>query len=570
MATRLPTRTKTALTILAAVALVLSVTFPLFSSRLPMGHDTLEYLIRQVEFHQDLAKGTLLPQWAPDLAYGAGEPLFEFNPPMIYYLAEFWHLLGFAFVTSINLACVVLVALSAWGMFLLGQLYFGSWGGWLAAVAYLYAPYFGVNLYVRGALAEFAAFPFYAFCLFGFGAYARSRKRSHWLTGVLAYAGILFSHNGAALFFTPLLLAFFLLTAYEARSWRTLVNQAAGWLLGLGLSACIWIPSLAEKKYVHLERLLQGWNRYSNYFVAAHEFVSTRWAYGGMRAAPYNRMSLSLGWSHLLLLLVAVAAGARYRSASAWRWLVFFGGSTAILCFLMTRWSAPIWDRVALLQYVAFPWRMLGMASLCIALLIATLGQSLQRRDHPGTAWYAAVLAFLIIPNIGHNRPILYRTEPEDKWTPRQLAVEGREPTTLYEYMPLWVMRPPVYIPQQFLVAAGEAEVRVTTRTNTTWAAEVRADRGAVLDLAINYYPGWLVRIDGRTAPIMPANPSGLIRLEVPPGQHVVHASFERTRPRWSGEIITLCSLLVMGTLSVWPVIRKRKPTESGRPSSAA
>jgi hypothetical protein len=46
------------------------------------------------------------------------------------------------------------------GMFLLARLYFGDAGGWLGAAAYLYAPYFAVDLYVRSAMEEFAAFPF--------------------------------------------------------------------------------------------------------------------------------------------------------------------------------------------------------------------------------------------------------------------------------------------------------------------------------------------------------------------------------------------------------------------------
>ena len=76
---------------------------------------------------------------------------------MIYYIGELWHLAGFDFVTAMNLACVSVVLLSAAGMFLLARLYFGAAGGWLGAAAFLYAPYFAVDLYVRSAMAEFCA-----------------------------------------------------------------------------------------------------------------------------------------------------------------------------------------------------------------------------------------------------------------------------------------------------------------------------------------------------------------------------------------------------------------------------
>ena len=107
-----------------------------------------------------------------------------------------------------NLACAAVVLLSAVAMFLLARLYFGDAGGWLGAAAYLYVPYFAVDLYVRSAMEEFAAFPFFALALYGFGAYAKRRTTKHWLLGVAAYACVLFCHFPAALLFTPLLVAF--------------------------------------------------------------------------------------------------------------------------------------------------------------------------------------------------------------------------------------------------------------------------------------------------------------------------------------------------------------------------
>ena len=44
---------------------------------------------------------------------------------------------------------------------------------------------------------------------------------------------------------TPLLVAFLGFTAWTAKSWNVLRDQACGFLLGLGLGACVWLPSLA-------------------------------------------------------------------------------------------------------------------------------------------------------------------------------------------------------------------------------------------------------------------------------------------------------------------------------------
>src|SRR5262249_16154984 len=153
----------------------------LFSSGVLEGHDAYSYLPRLVEFHENVMHGILLPRWAPDLGRGYGQPLFIFRPPLLYWMAEAFHLLGFNPLLAINLAASPPVVLSAIAMFLLGRFYFGATGGWLASAAYLYAPYYAVDLYVRSALEESTALPFLVLTLYGFGAYARSGQRHHWL-----------------------------------------------------------------------------------------------------------------------------------------------------------------------------------------------------------------------------------------------------------------------------------------------------------------------------------------------------------------------------------------------------
>jgi hypothetical protein len=187
-----------------------------------------------------------------------------------------------------NLACVVIVVATAVGAFLLGCLYFGEMGGWLAAAACLYAPYFAVDLYVRTAWAEFAAFPFFALSLYGFGAYAKDRHRSHLLLGTATFAGILASHNGAALLFAPLLAAFIAVFAWTAKSWKVLAHQAVGLALGLGLAAFAWIPSLLMQKFVQIASLIEE----SNYATPGifNRRGSARWtSNSGRRARSQNR-----------------------------------------------------------------------------------------------------------------------------------------------------------------------------------------------------------------------------------------------------------------------------------------
>ncbi|HIM38050.1 MAG TPA: hypothetical protein EYM38_08555, partial [Dehalococcoidia bacterium] len=109
---------------------------PLFQFKIMHGHDSLGYLPRSIEFYQGLSSGQVFPRWAADFAYGYGEPTINFNPPVVYYLTAFFHVVGFSFVSAQNLTLLAILVLAGLGMYLLAGQVFGPRGGLVSAVAY--------------------------------------------------------------------------------------------------------------------------------------------------------------------------------------------------------------------------------------------------------------------------------------------------------------------------------------------------------------------------------------------------------------------------------------------------
>lgn len=536
---------------IGVVALSIPVCVALATSKLPQGHDATEYLLRMVEFHQNIAHGILLPRWAPDLSRGTGQPLFLFNPPFFYYLAEFWHLLGFSFVVSINLACMAIVLASAAGMFLLGRLYFGDLGGYLAAAAYIYAPYFAVDLYVRSALAEYAAFPFFAFALYGFGAHAKYGARKYLAIGAAGFAGVLLCHNPAALLFAPLLGGLIVLNAFFAKSWKLFAQECAGVALGLALATFVWFPSLMQNQYVQVQSLLtQGYSYYMNHFVFLHQFFNSPWGYGLSVAGDQDGMSFSLGWSHLVLIAVALMF---IRKIPNRRWFWFFGAMAFGFCWMILPAAQPIWDHVRLLQYIAFPWRWLGPIAVAIAILVAALGPVIETLKKWRLPAFAGALALLILPNLSHLHPGSTLDIDPSLWSPDDIAQSGIEATSLGEYRPRWMQDWPAYDPRPAEVVGGYASYRQTGRTPVSWAAAVDAGTPATLQLSTAYFPGWRVRVDGAPVKTWPSDGVGLIRFDVPPGHHLVIADFTRTPALWAADLISLLAFAVLVMIAIPP-----------------
>ena len=547
----LPEVARRRLTVAAGlILLALPVAIPLFTHSVLWGHDAFVYFPRLIETHQNIVHGIAVPRWAPDLGRGAGQPLFLFHPPMIYYLGELWRLLGFDFATAMNLACAVVVLASAGSMFLLARLYFGAAGGWLGAAAYLYAPYFAVDLYVRSAMEEFAAFPLFALALYGFGAFARRRRFRHWLLGAAAYAGVMACHFPAALLFTPLLLAFLGFTAWMEKSWSVLWRQACGFLMGLGLSAFLWVPGLAFRQLVAMNRAMEGHGRYSDHFVYLHQLFYSPWGYGVSVPGPNDGMSFALGWSHVLLALVAwiwLSRKAKSRGdLGDLRLLRFFGLAAAVLCLLMLQDAMWLWQQLPLIQYVLFPWRLLGPVAVCLALAVASLGPLLlSLAPCWRTAGMTAAMALAIVPNLPHLHSKQLVDVDLRAWSPLQMAVSGFDTTTGGEVTPRWVTEQPAYIGAAARVLSGEARIARPGRTPFSWSSPVSAKVASTIEIETAWFPGWEVRVDGQPVPAGPGGASGLITFQVPAGEHTVNVGYGRTDTEKAAAGISFAALLL-------------------------
>jgi hypothetical protein len=524
-----------ALTFAGLVALSMPVAVPLLTNQLVSGHDAFVYVPRLVEFHENVRHWVLLPRWAPDLGAGHGQPWFVFNPPLLYYVAEVWYLLGFEATTAYNLVSVTIILASAVFMYALGKLYFGRPGGWLAAAAYIYAPYFHVDVYVRQALAEFAAFPFYPLALYGFGRFARDRDRTFLIVGAAGIAGVFVAHNAAALLFVPIVALFVLYNAWSRHSWRLLVESTAGLVLGVSLSAFVWMPALFEVQHVHIERVLEGYLNYSNHAVYPAQFLSTFWGYGLSVRGTGDGMSFSLGWSHVLLLVAALIAMQRPGRKHVSGVPTLFAGLVVAACFLMTPGAMWIWDRLRLLQFVEFPWRILGPVAACLAVVVGSLPVLVEGVRH--RTGLALVLALIIVPNLAHIRAERYYPLTPSDWTPDQIAARAVSVATNEEYEPSTVRERPAFESERLRVLSGRAIVSHIETSPAAWSGQIAAESDSVLEARLSYFPGWIVEIDGRQISYVVGGENGQIQFTVPAGSHRVRLEFRRTRVQLAADV---------------------------------
>ncbi len=601
---------------IGAVALCLAAIRPWFRLEAVCSDDFAFHLLRLVQLDALVRRGVLYSRWAPDMALGYGYPFFNFYAPLSYYVADALSLVGLGLQHALIATFALATLAAGLAAYLLARDHFSRRSALIAAVAYAYAPYLAYDAYFRGNLAETVAWVFLPLALWAMGRLARRGDRRYVAATALAYAAVLLTHNVFALIFSPLLAAYGLATAFalppaqscrqdgggpagskstdagptsaDASSMsapsrrRHLALTCAALLLGMGLAAFFWLPALVERAYVHSDRLLVP-----PIFVYWNNFIRPSELLAGPRVVHPDLLNPSppraLGLIPVLMGLPALIGLWRFRDRPRRLQVAFFAATLVGYAWLTMPSSRVVWDSLPLLEYVQFPWRLLGPAALCLAMLVAAAAELLPR------GWRGSVPLAVAIALIAGGA--LFWLEPRycpDMGSPTAADIAHFEQithtvgtTAKGEYLPRTVAA----IPEEPPIAALDPS---SVPSGTTITRHYRRAVGAELVIEAPQpftavyngfdYPGWRVSVDGAAVPVTPDEPYGRITFPVPEGQHRVSIRFGETPLRRAADWASLaCLILVAGSL-LWPVARPGNrrvaafgpPTVDGRPVSWA
>jgi hypothetical protein len=491
----------------------------LFHRSPPMGHDTVSYPGQLVEFHENVIHGILLARWAPDFSSGLGQPIFLFRPPLLYWLAEPFMLMGASPGVALNLAGLSTLLISSAGMYRLASVRFGSKrAGALAASAYVLAPYFLTDLYVRGAFTEltsFAAFPwaFHAYQVAAKDDGARAR------IGVAASVALLFfSHNVAPVVFAPALLLWAAFLAADHGRRRILFACILPSAAGVAISAFFWLPCIALGSELRLEQALGGAFYYAiNFIRSPASLFYMPWGFGATNE-PGNAMPQMIGPVHLILFALATVLAVKRKDKTVGS-LAALGAASMLMTLSISR---PIWDALPVLQYFQFPWRFLGPATFFVSLAIASLARSSGSRVLPALM-IAALFAFSA-PKAWPNDVLSY---DETYFEPKHIREAHIQSSYANAYEPKTLSGAAAFDPAQ--LRDDRRNVILSELTRST--PELRVIRAATNErvralASLSSFPGWRAAIDGEPTQTEADPAGGRLAFALPKGDHLVQLEY--------------------------------------------
>ncbi len=568
-------------------------------------HDARHSVFFLVEFDAAIRDGAWWPRWTMDQALGYGYPLWLFYPPLSYYLAEAFHLLGLGFTAAVKATYLVGFLAAAWAMYTLVRRWWGPAAGFVAALAYTYAPYHLVDIYVRSALAEFMALAWFPLTLLTFDELVTRGGRRRVALAALAFAGLILTHTVTAMAFTPLLAAtvlWDLIRLYvplagshqeDASSapspqgnraggtllrgnWfraldlsvprldgRTLAERAGQALatawLGVGISAIFLVPMLLERPFIVQEQWMHGTYQYQRHFVYPHQFVSPFWGFQHSVEGPGDGMSFQLG-AGITVLALGTTIAALARPGRERGRVLFMAAATFVFLLSMTSVAEPIWRSLSLLQLIQFPWRLLAPTAVTLAILAGAAVAFLPDGDARTSAGVVGLL--LIAASLSYTVPQFTPVTPEDESALAIIRFETEYPDMVG--MTAWTSTLPGDSPlvaqyregrplERLVMVRGQGQVKTTRVGGASVEGQVQADGPATVQFLTYWFPGWRVWLDGKPIPSRPEGPYGLLTMDVPPGEHTVSIRMAGTPARHAGTGISAISLLLTGTIALIP-----------------
>lgn len=549
--------------------------------------DGLDHLFRLFALDQTIHQGVAYPRWVFDLAYGYGYPIFDFYPPLAAYVAETLHLLGSGFADAIKGTFVTCIVVAIAGAYAMGAELFGNEKdakaiGLLTAAAYVFFPYFLVDVYARGAIAEALGAAILPWLIWSLRRGLRQRTITSALLVGFASALLLLAHSLTLFLVAPVLLGYLLLELFQlpaARRPAALARLTLSAILGAGLSAIYWLPFGAELKFTRMGSGIEFITAVFRYhFLAPSDLVQSSLLY------RYGNAPFALGLVPVILgTLALVIVGIAGRKFDQRIVVLFFGAVSVLGAVAMIVPMRRAWLAVPFSTMIQFPWRVSILIGLgfsitvsALPLVLSRLGgaESIESRlphlarqplDLLRLAAIAAVACAIIWTATGNLAPqelFFPRGEVNLAQLARFEAYSGFVGTTTWgEYLPATVKVPNLltYRATKEQPTRDTVEVQIERWTGTQRVFLVSSSQPTSMTLRSFYFPGWQATLDGASTNAFASAPAGLLAVQVPAGEHSVAVSLDDTLPQQAGTVISIVSALVFAGLTLSAFRRREK-----------
>ncbi len=528
--------------LLAADMVLLAMFFPALAFGVKSGFDIGIHLSWFLSFRDAIDTGQFYPRWLPDQYFGMGSPAMYFYPPFTNYFYTLIDFLTFRAIKEDHLLAVCALLMSA----LSGVAFFAWIRNFCAArlamtasLFYALAPYhFLINFYVRGAMAEFAAYIWIPLIFAGiYHVIASGHQR--WIFILIAsVTGLFFTHLLTAMIIGPAALIYGLYLLYQTKNEnlkKAIVLCGAG-ALGIGMAAVYFISALMLMPYINTDGL-RAWPLEDSFLYKAI-FDPSKWHY-----SIFQTFIVAAGYGVISLLILIFR-----RNFWAVISLIVFAVMNGALPFLFYD-PSPF-------KEMQFAWRFLSLMEFTTitASIIAINRLLLEGKDRLVFLFGFVLLSFCIyfgylvekrMHSMRHQVSVMDWTQVEGRFSPLEYFPAGtdfpRGPEQMEERL-----QPYKDNPAQAWLVKGQGKILHSEWLGDEFLLETESIEPIIVAVHHFYFPSWqAISEDGRSLRLAPVMKDKLLSVEIPPGHYKISLRKVLTIPEKAGFGVSLLCLLL-------------------------
>ena len=329
------------------------------------------------EFHVSNTLATLktMDDWVPDdilpdLAGNYGYATRQFYPVLAHTTTAYtMKIFNLDVTTTFKIVHTLVLFLSGVAMYFLAKRYLKKdYLAFTSAIIYMLLPYHLTDIYVRDALAECFLFIFLPIILNGL-TYLFEDKRKFLLLFVLGYVGGMLSHLTLMVYFTVLLIPFFIIYRKKVFKKETIITLIEAAVLILGIMSPVIVNMFQNKLEGNFEVFVPGvmaqgiqhsglWLDLINYFGIFHGGIFDKIVQNGITSKYYIDIIV-------LILFIIVIKKRKQIDFSNYKFMIIFG----LLSLLMSSIIFP-WDLLPQgFRIIQFPWRLETFFGIALAII---------------------------------------------------------------------------------------------------------------------------------------------------------------------------------------------------------
>jgi len=551
------TRTETFYLSLLAAAAFFAV-FPILLFGIPNSADIAQHYQFAVTFYDSIKDGIWYPGWSYQTNIGFGDVGVRFYPPFSYYVLIFFRALTGEWYYASGAAFFVWFLASGVGVFLWAKEWFSARASFFAAVIYIFIPYHVNELYNSFLYAEFAASAILPFC-FLFVARICRRDNNADLAGLaVSYALLILTNLPLALIGSISLLIYALASLEKTNLFRRLFRLGAAVLTGLLASSFYWLKMLLEIGFVKHNTEQFTLDRYDYRLNFAFSYFFTE---GGAQ-------TMQTLWFLDTMLLVTLGA---FLPCAAIYYLYARSAETPKLfnalillvfsVFMASAVSEKVWENIAFLQKIQFPWRWLAIVSLTGVIFNAAAFETVVKLFRTEKRWLAFLVFGLIFAAFAFTAVKIMRPVYQYPRADFNPLVERLRTAASYEcWMPVWVKNKEL---QSVQASAEERPREIVSNRQTEKILRFPAGKPAAAEIKTFYYPHWRASVNGENIAVGKAD-NGAILLQIPAEETVVKLEFVEPFYATASKIVSVLCWLGLSAFGIFYFFRKFVRKQNG------